>query len=859
MKRRKPKPIQTSFLENYGRTAPAVPAIREAVKTWRARDYKGATETTRTLLNYWFHTDHKMAGGQPFSYYDAQREAVEALVYVFEIARARSQKDLYERFIPAELAASIRLEPYDEFARYATKMATGSGKTKVMALVIAWQYFNAVIEGDSDYASTFLIVAPNVIVFERLSTDFTGGAIFRQDPIIPRELRLYWEMQFYMRGEAERGSSLGAVYLTNIQQLYDGRESDDGEPDIMTTVLGRKPPASLNGAPDFRERLVKRGDGRLLVINDEAHHTHEAESAWNNAIRSLHSAHPRGIAAQLDFSATPRYDGGGLFGWIISDYTLKQAIIDGIVKRPVKGITDIQEAPSTVASIRYEPFLIAGIERWREYRDALAPMGKTPLLFIMMNNTSEADSVGDYLRTKFPDDFSGDKTLIIHTDRSGDVSGKDLEIARKAAREVDSDHSPVNAIVSVLMLREGWDVQNVTVIVGLRPYTSQAKILPEQTIGRGLRLMFRNIRTHYTERVDIIGNPGFINFVEELEQSEALQLDTWQVGKDKLVIAMIEPMAEKADYDIALPVLSPILARSTALADEINAIDIRAIPWPQPLPIKADSVEAKTFRYEGLDIFTLETLVERQYSIPTMQTSGEIISYFAQITAHELKLPSQFAVLAPKIREFLKYVAFGREVDLENPEIIAALSRRLALYVTRDIFLKLLRDRLVQEQTPEILHDGRLLSGITPFPWSRSVVECRKTIFNKVPCDNDFEAEFARFVDRASDVHKFGKLPPSFGFSIPYTDSISNLRHYYPDFVVVDYDGTHYIVETKGREDIDVRNKDRAASLWVENAEMLTGIRWRYVKVLQTEFNKLQPTEFADCAHVGMMQLSMFD
>src|SRR5206468_4468193 len=130
---------------------------------------------------------------------------------------------------------------------------------------------------------------------------------------------------------------------------------------------------------------------------------------------------------------------------------------------------------------------------------------------------------------KYPDDFGGDRLLIIHTDRSGDVSKKDLDRARQVARDVDAGTSPVNGIVSVMMLREGWDVQNVTVIVGLRPYTAKAAILPEQTVGRGLRLMFREMATRpsYIERVDVIGNKAFIQFVEELEKEENLELDTF--------------------------------------------------------------------------------------------------------------------------------------------------------------------------------------------------------------------------------------------------------------------------------------------------------------------------------------------
>ena len=110
------------------------------------------------------------------------------------------------------------------------------------------------------------------------------------------------------------------------------------------------------------------------------------------------------------------------------------------------------------------------------------------------------------------------------------------------------------------MLREGWDVQNVTVVVGLRPYTASANILPEQAIGRGLRLMFRG--QGYTEHVDIIGNKKFLEFVDDLEKLEELQLETFEVGKDKLKILSIMPqLPEKAAYDLSLPRLSPILTR----------------------------------------------------------------------------------------------------------------------------------------------------------------------------------------------------------------------------------------------------------------------------------------------------------
>src|SRR5262249_45030871 len=150
-----------------------------------------------------------------FKYHPFQREAIETLVYLYEVAKVRRHKNLVETFATR---SDLRLLQYDDFARYCVKMATGSGKTKVMSLTIAWQFFNGV-ERPNEFAKTFLVVAPNVIVFERLRTDFEGGRIFRGDPVIPPELQIFWnDFQFYMRGEGERASSLGALYLTNVQQ-----------------------------------------------------------------------------------------------------------------------------------------------------------------------------------------------------------------------------------------------------------------------------------------------------------------------------------------------------------------------------------------------------------------------------------------------------------------------------------------------------------------------------------------------------------------------------------------------------------------------------------------------------------------
>lgn len=834
---------QPSLLEARVTTAPGVPAIRKAVSDWRDARYKGATDTSRQLLAHWFSTDHRLPSGVAFRYHDAQREAMETLIYVYEVARTFRHKDLLERFAPH--VPGIHVLQYDLFPRYCIKMATGSGKTKVIALAVAWQYFNAVAEGRDDYARTFLVLAPNVIVFERLRVDFSGGRIFRTDPIVPPELELFWDFECYMRGQAERASSEGALYLTNIQQLYERPESGrQEEPEVMTNVLGPKPLEVSTEGADFDTRIASRATP-CLVLNDEGHHTHDEENEWNKVIRALHKAMPTGLTGQLDVTATPRYAKGGLFTWTIYDYPLKQAIIDNVVKRPMKGITaGIREQPSDVASTRYQSYITAGVERWREYRDLLAPVGKKPILFVMMNSTAEAEDVADYLRVKYPAEFGDERLLIIHTDKTGEISKRDLDKARVTAREVDEGQSLVNAIVSVLMLREGWDVQSVTVIVGLRPYTSKANILPEQTIGRGLRLMFANLPAQYTERVDVIGNSAFLKFIDQLEREEDITLDTFDL-KEPLVIKTIAPDPSKSSRDITVPALSPILARKKTLAEEIASLDVAAFTSPV-LPRKDKDHAAQRFHYEGYDIITLQKLIERDYTIPEPRTAEEVISYYAKRIAQDVKLPSQFAALVPRVREFLETKAFGEPVDLNAPAMIKAISTSVAQYVTVRTFAAALRNLVVEELIPSLEGSGRRLSETEPFPFSRPTFAAQKTVFNLVAADNDFERDFAQFLEGAPDVQAFAKLPAPFGFAIEYTDSAANLRYYEPDFVATLADGSHHLIETKGREDIDVAFKDRAARIWCENATLLTEIPWSYVKVSQGEFVKLQPSSFEE-------------
>lgn len=185
-------------------------------------------------------------------------------------------------------------------------------------------------------------------------------------------------------------------------------------------------------------------------------------------------------------------------------------------------------------------------------------------------------------------------------------------------------------------------------------------------------------------------------------------------------------------------------------------------------------------------------------------------------------------------------------MDLDDPVTIKAMSTAVAHYVCVDVFSKELRALSIAEQEPQLLEPARMLFSTPPFPWSRPVWEGQHCVFNLIPCENNFEREFAKFLDSASDVSAFAKLPQTFGFAIEYTDGAANLRSYYPDFVAKAEDGTHWLLETKGQETTDVAHKDQAARLWCENATALTKVAWECLEIPQKEFEVLQPESLQD-------------
>jgi type III restriction enzyme len=807
-----------------------VNGVRAEVDAWRANNYPGASETTKRLFNFWFDDGHQTPDGLPFQFYFCQREAVETFVFLHEARRVRRFLDL----MPF-CSEPVMVDPREQSrARYAFKMATGSGKTKAMALCVAWSYFHSLYEDESPMTPHSLLVAPNVIVFERLRDDFEGAAIFLRDPIIPPEWRADFDFKVILQDALTPETTRGVLYLTNIHRLYEDRKPAAQNPVAALVGPVVKKDVDSVSAEDLFDRIA--GHERLLVVDDEAHHVHDKELEWWKTIERLNESCEEGVVAQLDFSATPKDQQGVLFREIVVDYPLAQAVEDGIVKVPVIGeIGGPVELPATNAAERYRQWLEAGVARWRKFSTELAKAGKKPILFVMAEDTQSADEIGDYLRL-LPD-FKGDKTLVIHTDRRGDIQKKELEKARQAAREVDSDQSEINAIVSVLMLREGWDVKNVCVIVGLRSYTAAARILPEQTLGRGLRRMSPP-GSGWDERVVVIEHDAFRDLWDTELGAEGLRVQRKkadQIGTGATTVFIDE--SRVADFDLALPQLSRSIRRATSYVSQIKLDDVRAPGKPLAVPEVAPE---EYIKYRGVHLISKKLIEQGEFYIPYPEEPSGAVGYYTNLVTRAASisnLAGAFAHLTPLVRDYLETKLFESRVTLSDKTILYRLTEGDARAAVTEAFREAINNASVTTEDVKVEAPPLLVSSTSPFLWSKQVTDGAKQIFNKVACDSGLEASFAHFLDRATDVEAYAKLTLNTRFSIEYLSSTGALRYYYPDFVVRLTDQTHVLVETKGLEDIEVARKDRRAETWCADAARLTGDDWYYVKVPEKVFN----------------------
>ena len=849
------------------------PKIRNRVDAWRDGGYRGASDVTGRLFEYWFEEDHEISGFDvPFRYYFCQREAIETLAWLVEIGGQRDAKAIVEsyatvkqrdlisknvefqttmdgrrqirRYVPELEAEGIQDLPPENLLRLAFKMATGSGKTWVMAMVIVWSRLHKQHVSGSELSTNFLVVAPNVIVYQRLEKDFADNRIFHQLPLVPPEWKGGFSQRVILRGDAAQPAPSGNLFLTNVQQLYESRDQEWTATNAVEALLGRKPAQDLasSGQRSMLERVKSLKD--LVVLNDEAHHVHNEELAWSKSLLTVHEALPRGLGAWLDFSATPKDQNGMYFPWTVVDYPLAQAVEDRIVKAPIivanrnQPIEDPDGVTRENVAEKYGYWLQAAVKRWKEHRKVYKKLDIRPVLFVMAEKSRYADALGEYLWKTRGLGFREPEVLVIHTNTAGEITQGDLEKARQVARDIDRPDNKIKAIVSVMMLREGWDVRNVTVVLGLRPFTAKAEILPEQVIGRGLRLMTQ-VSPDRTQTLEVLGTRNLLDVLREQLEAEGVGVTSTTTNPPSPII--IEPVKERLRYDIAIPITKPSLEH-----DFRKLSDLR-VQTLEPIFDQEEIDERFRIRLK-LEFATTETEVHQEEIAGGLLPTQELLADITNLVAGKTGLTNRFAELYPLIRDYVKEQCFGRPIELDDEAPRSHLARidikeGIAKYLTRKI-----AELTIEHHKLEFARQDFRLSETKPFSWRRNLppLVAKKTVFNYVATYNHFERLFAEFLNRARDVRRFAALGTTeqgnsgTSFRVDYLKASGAIGFYYPDWVAVQKDSegeeVNWIIETKGRVWEGTEQKDAAMQDWCRRVTEATGVPWNFIRVNQTDF-----------------------
>lgn len=869
--------------DGYARLLPPlVHKVRQGVHAWRDSGYAGASATTRALLGHWFGTDHLLpttgAGGHtlmtPFRYYFAQREAVESAIWLYEIEGARDPYALLKYDGSGRVSKGMFQE---DWTRYVMKLATGAGKTKVLSLLIAWSYFHKKYEAGSDLSTNFLLVAPNIIVLDRLLQDFGGLKIFHADPILPENgyAGQNWDDDFQMtlhvQDEIGAVSETGNLFLSNIHRVYEGAaEPSIDDENTLDFFLGKRPTGKTNESKVDLSRIIREVRD-LVILNDEAHHIHDESLAWFQNIKDIvGQLRLKGgtLSAQFDVTATPKHENGAIFVQTVSDYPLVEAVRQKVVKTPVlpdaASRAKLVEKKSDKVTEQFEDYLHLGVLEWRKISANISSGGKKPVLFVMTEDTKTADEVGEWLSAKYDDLRDG--VLVIHTKSNGDISEsssskaseQELLRLREASRNIDCGESPYKAVVSVLMLREGWDVRNVVAMVGLRAYKSKSRILPEQTLGRGLRLMFQGwsgLRggLPMNEKVSVVGTEPFIEFVESIK-SEGVELDYAPMGEKSTpetpIVVEVDRENKKKDItrlDIEVPILSPRIHREYK---ELRRLDPGSLPRPGGTGLKVRAFseqEQREIVFKDIDRDGVShTTVLDTDAAPSPQSA---VGYFARAVMRDLRLVGGFDVLFGHIKSFMERRLFESPVSLDDRNILRNLSEAEVVRAVHDTFKSAINALTVHDKGSTEVKGTIKLSQARPTVVDHQPFMVPKlSVFNRVVAGTlagGFELEFAAFLDTLDgEIVSFAKNTV---LRIEYQGPDGGVSHYTPDFLVKQTSSELWVIETKGDERVKDPAKFARLRQWCDDATHLhEGVRYHALYVDQDSWNKNRPRTFDD-------------
>ena len=391
-----------------------------------------------------------------------------------------------------------------------------------------------------------------------------------------------------------------------------------------------------------------------------------------------------------------------------------------------------------------------------------------------------------------------------------------------------------------------WDVRNVTTIVGLRAYSAKSNILPEQTLGRGLRKMYPGGLEEY---VSVVGTDAFMDFVESI-QAEGVELERTAMGegtkpKTPLVVE-IDSENDKKDLDaldIEIPVLTPRIYREYKnLADlDISAMGHERVPYRQ---FSEEEQREIVFK----DITTGEVTHTTILDTAGAADYRSVLGYFAQTVMKELRLVSGYDVLFGKIKTFVQSELFDQAVDLEHPNTLRNLSELAATKTLIETFKKTINALTVRDKGDAEIRDTIKLRQTRPFVVKdQGYLIPKKSVFNRVIGDSHLELQFASFLENCPDVVSYAKNYLAVHFKLDYVNADGNISNYYPDFLVKLDDKNIVIVETKGQEDLDVPLKTARLRQWCEDINRVqSDVNYDFVFVDEEGFTSYSPKSFAD-------------
>jgi type III restriction enzyme len=817
---------------------PLVNDLRDRVRAWRKDGYRGATSITRDLFDRWF-DDEREAGARPFF---AQQEAMETVAFLTEA--------------PPSLTTGVQVPRTEAYDRWCVKMATGSGKTLVMAMTIAWSVLNkAANPRDVRFADAVLVVCPNLTVKERLAglDPHRTQNEYRAFDLVPPNLAP-------LLGQ-------GRVLVTNWHALAPAT-------DPKRSVLKRGPESDAA----FCRRVIEPTLGKkenLLVLNDEAHHAYrhkakqpqtrgeEAEEAeratvWVDGLARIHR--DRQVLRCLDVSATPIYGSGSgytpgtPFQWIVSDFALVDAIEAGLVKIPriptddnagaavpkyrnlwehvkkslPRGAKDDPERGSDLTAYLTQvdgPLKqlagewVESFERWQSAGRAVPPAmivicASTDMAQVLERHIGVKGAVADELRNgaSIERTVRIDSKLLADAERreESETASDAAERLRRVVATVGKPGEPgadVRCLISVAMLSEGWDARNVTQILGLRAFSSQ--LLCEQVVGRGLR------RSSYEdlsqpEYVDVYGVPfQLLPFARSGSTKPVVPPETTSVVARR----------DRRDLEIRFPrVVSVVSDLGMSLKlDREKVVAIRLDPENDPTRTKLTGMSGGGDEQDRSYMYG-----NYRHQRLLFELAGRVIK--GQPNAH---------ALFPEALRVVDWVVKHKVYPVKG------VDRR---EVDNEFYKQLIVTHIQNAWDPGPDGSGRLLPvldeyqpiGSTAGVAFRTTKPCEPTVkshVNQVVCDSELEREIARELESDDRVlsyvkndHLYCEVPYRFG---------GRTQRYIPDFLIDLGNRRYFVLEGKGRETARDAAKESAARRWcaaVNGAEEHGRWAWRMVK-----------------------------